>query len=57
MERQEQARKGRKEGGGGEIWQDNITCVQRRRVCAHRNMFNGFYDCREDCARCVFLTK
>lgn len=31
----------------------NITCVKCRRVCAHRNMFNSFYDCREGCVRCV----
>lgn len=43
------------EGGGGEMWRDNITCVKCRRVCAHRNMFNGFYDCREGCVRCVFF--
>ena len=40
-------REGMKKGGGGEIWLDNITCVKCRRVCAHRNMFNGFYDCRK----------
>lgn len=35
-----------RQGGRGEeeIWQDNITCVKCRRVCAHRNMLNGFYD-------------
>lgn len=32
---------------GGEIWRDNVTCVKCRRVCAHRNMFNGFHDCSE----------
>lgn len=31
----------------------NITCVKCWRVCAHRNMFNSFYDCREGCVRCV----
>lgn len=36
-------RGGMKEGG----WGDNITCVKCRRVCAHRNMFNGFSDCRK----------
>lgn len=52
MERQERGKEGRKEERR-EIWRDNITCVKRRRVCAHRNMFNGFYDCWEGCVRCV----
>ena len=48
-------KEGRKEGRGGEMWWDNITCVKCRRVCAHRNMFNGFYYCREGCVRCVLF--
>lgn len=26
-------------------------------MCAHRNMFNGFYDCTEGCVRCLCLTE
>lgn len=57
MERQGERKEGWREGGGGEIWRDNITCVKCRRVCAHRNMFNGFYDCREGCVRCLYVTE